>query len=213
MILDDKRPERKQEMEKAEALEREAHKKKVEARNAVIPEIKLISDWRVEQKYNEAINSQLLFVHQIVPTKKRFLEEAIKNRQQIKKLIIEDHQDNSSHEKRGYNISIETDEKTIAALSEEACKLKLSLEAYVRAVFYSAAFEINETKRRHEEEQKKQMEANACVDIGRGRKIGPELRRKLEEKFGKPRFNNLFGIATYNHVDMLLDLAKEYFGI
>lgn len=214
MNIVDKRAEREQERNEKEKLKREAEKKRVEVLYPDVPEIKLVPDWRVTQEYEWAIEpNRKYFVHERLPAKKRFLEEAVKNRHQLRKLIVEDYEFNYEYASV-HSFSIETDADTLDILTMEARKLNLSLEAYIRAIFYTAAFEINKAKRNYEEDVKKQLEENACVNIcdeGRGRQIGPELRRKLEEKFGKPRCNGM--AYTYNYVDMLLDVAAEYFSL
>ena len=207
MNIVDKRPERERER-KEKTLARKA--KEETNFKASIPEIKLVSDWRVEQEYNQAIEPHRLFVGQRMPTKKRFLEEAIKNRQQLKKLIVEDYQFDYAHAERN-NFSIETDEETLATLTKEASKHGLLLEAYIRAIFYTAAFEVNETKRQREEEIKKHVEENGVAELGKGRKISPELRKELEKKFGMPKFNGV--VDKYDYIDKLIDVAKEYFGV
>lgn len=156
MNIVDKRPEREQKRNEEIRQKREAEAKKQEALLAIInaPKIVLAPDWRVEQEYNMAIEPHRLFSQERMPAKKRFLEDAVENRNKLKKLIVEDYEFNYEFANR-YNFSIDTDQKTLDTLTKEADKLQLSLEAYIRAIFYTAAFEINEAKRNYEEDVKK----------------------------------------------------------
>ncbi|MFT8343747.1 MAG: hypothetical protein ABF652_20250 [Clostridium beijerinckii] len=202
--------ERKKEKELSAELLRIADQEKQKRKEAAfVPEIIFVSDWRIEQEYEKAVNTGILFPHQVDLAKTTFLKQALENRDKLKELVIEEYEPNRQYPKY---VSMETTKEYIQTLQDEARKAGIEYDQYIRAIYYTTALEINNSKAKLAEEFKVRQEESKTFEI-KG-EIDQELRRKLESKYGQPIYSNtLFYTCTYGYTDMLIDLAKEYFGI
>jgi hypothetical protein len=207
MEIINKKAER--EYERTKEMEAANNKRKeIEAARIPIPTISFATDWRVMQEYNEAVNASMLFSHEVSSAEKNFLKMAIRNRSQLKSLVVDEYDGDPYNQKI---IEIESDEGTISELKGEASKLKLSTKEYIRSIFYTTALKINTRKHEEELERKRRVEANKHFLIGRAY-INRELKEKLEERFGEPK-KNILGRRRNIYAEMLISLANEHFGL
>lgn len=211
MRVINKRNEREEEkkswLQKIQQIREEAERAR-EA--AIVPEIKVFTDWRIEQEYNNAMSNYVIFAHQVEEVRSNFLKDAIDNRSNLKELVLE------AYEPDEYNptiITIEVDNEIIDTLKKEARRLSIGYDEYIRAIFYTTAFEKNKKKQEAKVKQS-EKEKEAWLFEFNGH-INQQLRRKLEEKYGKQQHFSIpgFSAISYGYGDMLIDLANEYFGI
>lgn len=146
------------------------------------------------------------FTHTQIEAADRFLTVAIRDRKQLTQLLLEE------YDKHPHNIplSLPEDQQTIDILTDEAQKLGIDYETYLRSLFYSLLEQINEMHVKIEEEKARQEWENRVVKVDGV--INADIRRKLEEKYGPPVCVDLFGISRQWYLDMLIKVAEEYFG-
>lgn len=206
---------RKSEREKEkEALEIERRKKEQAAKElkakSIVPTIKIILDWRLSGEYDKYMKNEVIFAHQAIDLRNDYFRHAINNRKNLKHIIVEGYErPMETH----FNVAeFETDNSTVEILQGEASELRMSLDEYVRGIFYTTACEVNEEKKKRKEEYEAYVKEHELYDIGKSY-ISQELKRKLDEKYGKPESLFMFGVPADTYTNMLIDLAKEYFGI
>jgi hypothetical protein len=176
--------------------------------------ISFTSNWIVEDVYTRAhsgvvtINESIQQVQEA--NRNKFFEHVLNNRANIDTVIIKDHEPNGyGHD---YIVSIESDTETIEKLHQEARKLNLNYEDYLRGLYYTTALEMIKRRERAAEETVMRMKRTSPVDVRL--EITQELREKLEAKFGQPKYSvGVLNFKIYDYGDMLLDLAKEYLGL
>lgn len=206
---------RKSEREKEkEALENERRKQERAADKlrveSIIPRIKIVLDWRLNGEYDKYMENKVVFAGQRLDLRNDYFRHAINNRKNLKNIIVEGYERPIETD---FNIvEFETDNTTIEALQGEASELRISIDEYVRGIFYTTAYEVNEDKKKRKEEHEAYVKEHELYDIG-GSYISQELKRKLESKYGKPESIFMFGVPADAYTNMLIDLAKEYFEI
>lgn len=197
-----------------EALENERRKNEQAAKElrekSIIPKIKIILDWRLSGEYDKYRKNEVIFEHQIVDLRNDYFRHAINNRKNLKQIIVEGYE--RPMETYRNTAEFETDNSTIQILQDEASKLGMSLDEYVRGIFYTTAYEVNQAREQAAAEHEAYMKEHTPYTI-ESSSISQELKRKLENKYGKPELNSLFGINTSVYTNMLIDLAEEYFEI
>ncbi|NRT74432.1 hypothetical protein [Clostridium beijerinckii] len=211
MKVINKKSEREKEKE---ALENERRKKEKVAKElkakSIVPKIKIVLDWRLRGEYDKYMENKVIFAHEELSLRNNYFKHAINNRKKLKNIITEEYERPiETH----FNVAeFETDNSTIEALQGEASELRMSLDEYVRGIFYTTAYEVNQARKRTNEEHEAYMKEHTPYDIG-GSHINQELKRKLDSKYGKPESAWGFGVPADAYTNMLIDLAKEYFGI
>ena len=165
--------------------------------------IKVVLDWRVSGQL-DPITKDIWYSQ---TNKENFLKYAIKNREQLKELYVEPFEYIAHGNVR--SIEAECDKDTIDMLDKEARKEGLGFNEYVTSIVYTTAFNINQERERVRAIADADAAERTPFMISEGY-ISQELKRKLESKYGEPK-----GILIPQDIytNMLVDLAKEYFGI
>lgn len=101
----------------------------------------------------------------------------LKDRKNIKALNITQ-QESSSNRHMDFNYG----EDLYKELVEEAKKLKIDINYYIRGIVYSRTMELMEEKRRKEKEIEEWREDNRVINFHFS--IEKDLRKKLEKKYG-----------------------------
>lgn len=198
-----------------ERNKREAYQGKADAaKENAIPTIKIVLDWRLHQEYQKYLDSKRImeWQHGSVKLKKDYLKQAIDNRTKLNNIIVELYDEPAALIKN--IVEIETDYATIDTLKQEANVLGLSFDVYIRGIFYTTAYEVNQQADREEAEWKAYVEESTPFRIGESF-ISQKLKRKLESsKYNHPDGSNgLYGIPESIYTDMLIELANEHFGL
>lgn len=199
--------------EEQDNKQREQYQAKVKAqKESIIPTIKIIPDWRLMGEYNKYIKYKkiIVFAGLIKETERNYFKYAIRNREKLSSLIVEDYE--RPMETHFNTVEIETDNATVEQLSREASKLNLTFDEYVRGIFYTTAYEANQISDQKQADFEAYVKENTPYQIG-GSHISQELKRKLDGKYGTPTNNGLFGLSMDTYTNMLIDLANEYFGL
>ncbi|MCE5222055.1 MAG: hypothetical protein LLF98_12585 [Clostridium sp.] len=167
--------------------------------------IRVVLDWRVSGQLDPITKG----IWEIDTTRNRenFLKTAIENRKQIEELYVEPFDYIVGGNIRA--IEVEYDKDTIEMLSNEASKAGLGFNEYVTSIVYTTAFNINQEREKAKAISDADTAERTPFMISEGY-ISQELKRKLESKYGMPK--GLL-IPKDIHTNMLIDLAKEYFGI
>lgn len=211
MKVINKKSEREKEKE---ALELGRRKKEQAAKKlkeeSIIPTIKIILDWRLIGEYNKYMENKVVFAHEELSLRNDYFRYAINNRKNLENVIIEGYE--RPMETHFNTAEFETDNSIIEALQSEASQLGMSLDEYVRGIFYTTAYEVNQDKEKVKKEHEAYVKEHTPYDIGSS-SISQELKRKLDSKYGKPENVLGFGVSADAYTKMLIDLAKEYFGI
>ena len=155
------------------------------------------------------MKNKVIFPHEEIKIRNNFLKYAIENRDKLNQIIIEDYK--PGVERCHNRVEIETDENTIEALNKEARKLGLDLYQYIRGIFYTTAYEVNQEREKIWKENEERSKEATPFYIGESY-ISQKLKRNLESKYGKPK-NTLFGVNPSVYTDMLVKVAEEYFNI
>jgi hypothetical protein len=206
---------KKSEREKEnEALELERRKKEQTAKKlqeeSIIPKIKIVLDWRLIGEYDKYMENKVVFAGQRLDLRNDYFKQAINNRKNLKHIIVERYERPLETD---FNVAeFETDNTTIEALKGESNELRISIDEYVRGIFYTTAYEVNQEKKKRNEEAEAYAKEHTPYDIGKSY-ISQELKRKLENKYGKPESNFMFSVPADAYTNMLIDLAEEYFKI
>ena len=211
MKVINKKSEREKE---AAALETERIKKYQAANklreDSIIPTINIVLDWRLNGEYDKYMENEVVFAGQRLDLRNEYFRQAINNRKNLKNIIVEGYERPIKTDSN--TAEFETDNSTIEVLQSEANQLGMSLDEYVRGIFYTTAYEVNQERKKKKEEHEAYMKEHTPYDIG-GSHISQELKRKLESKYGKPENNFMFGVPADAYTNMLIDLAEEYFKI
>lgn len=167
--------------------------------------VRVVLDWRVYGQLDPITKG----IWEIETTRNRenFLKTAIENRKQLKELYVEPFDYIVGGNIR--TIEVEYDKDTIDTLNKEAQKEGLGFNEYVTSIVYTTAFNINQERERVRAIADADTAERTPFMISEGY-ISQELKRKLESKYGEPA-----GMIITNDIytNMLIDLAKEYFGI
>lgn len=176
----------------------------------IIPRINIVLDWRLSGEYEKYMENKVVFAGQKLDLRNEYFRQAINNRKNLKNIIVEGYE---RPMETYHNIAeFETDSSTVEALQSEANQLGMSLDEYVRGIFYTTAYEVNQERKKRKEEHEAYMKEHTPYDIG-GSHISQELKRKLDSKYGKPESAWGFGVPADAYTNMLIDLAEEYFEI
>lgn len=211
MKVINKKSEREKEQEALEIERIKNHRAASKLREeSIIPTIKIVLDWRLSGEYEKYMENKVIFAGQKLDLRNHYFRYAINNRKKLKNIIVEGYErPMGTH----FNtVEFETDNATIEALNSESSQLGISIDEYVRGIFYTTAYEVNQARKRTKEEHDAYMKEHTPYDIG-GSHISQELKRKLESKYGKPENNFMFGVPADAYTNMLIDLAEEYFKI
>lgn len=213
MKIIDNKTQRELEIKRNEAARREKEEAEAKAKKErIIPTIKIILDWRLAAEYEKYIRSKEIIVwpHDGNGPKKNYFKYAIENRANLKEIVIEGY--DYPRETLFNSLEIESDTATIEALKAEAIKLNLGYDEYVRGIFYTTAYVVNQEKAKKEAEHDAYVKEHTPFRVGEGF-ISQELKRCLEKKFGNPVTNTMFGVSESIYTELLIKLANEYFGI
>lgn len=146
-----------------------------------------------------------MFGFQETETANKFLALAIRDRKKLETLIIND--DMPEGGPRDRHLALPTDPQLIDELTREAAKVGIGYEAYLGALFGSTVHAILETHRaRTKEAERRVREATPLYVEGW---MPADVKRRLEKKYGPPKFNPVFGVTVDTYLDMLCNLAKE----
>lgn len=143
------------------------------------------------------------YINQQIEAAHRFFELSIRDRSMIKELIVEEYRDHYQNIK----LNLVPNKEVLTQLKNEARELGLDSITYLRAIFYTRAFDINQAQRKLNEEQKAEQFDSRTVEI-KGY-INKDIRKKLEAKYGKPKWNSKFNIPIETYFDLLLRAANE----
>lgn len=165
--------------------------------------VRVVLDWRVSGQLNP-ITEDIWYSQ---AKKESFIKQAIKNRKQLKELYVEPFEYIVHGNIRA--IEIEYDKDTIDMLDNEAHKEGLGFNEYVTSIVYTTAFNINQEREKARVKAEAESKERMPYHIGESQ-ISQELKRKLDSKYGEPA-----GMIIPNnaYTNMLIDLAKEYFGV
>ncbi|RII32130.1 hypothetical protein D2A34_24740 [Clostridium chromiireducens] len=211
MKVINKKTEREKE---AAALEVERIKKYQAANKlreeSIIPKIKIVLDWRLSGEYDRYMENKVVFAGQVLELRNGYFRNAINNRKKLKNIIVEGYERTIETD---CNVAeFETDNSTVEALQGEANQLGMSLDEYVRGIFYTTAYEVNQERKKKKEDHEAYMKEHTPYNIGASH-ISQELKRKLDSKYGEPKSIFAFGVPADAYTNMLIDLAEEYFEI
>jgi len=197
--------------------------KKIQKEEATPLMVGFITDWRVEDKYLQAMRERLKSnpYNSIIEARKDFLKNAINNRHNLKNIVIEPHEPNQRRPHSRIEIEV-TDEEYMAIQADfqKAGLVSAGLDTYLRALYYSTAIEMidgdNKKKLRLEESMRQRTLYNieGAIDF--------KLRTLLIEKYSndpslKDYMNSNLNYSLYRAErilgDMLVLAAKELFGL
>lgn len=170
--------------------------------------VRVVLDWRVSGQL--ASITKAIWEHQTKENRVNFLKHSIKNRTQLKELYVEPFEYNAHGNTE--TIEVEYDKDTIDMLNSEASKEGLGFNEYVTSIVYTTAFNINQEREKARAISEVEAKERASYIIG-GSHISQELKRKLDSKYGKPESVLAMGVPADAYTNMLIDLAKEYFGM
>lgn len=167
--------------------------------------IRVACDWRMLGQLDSITKG--IWPVETRMNKENFLKSAINNREQLKELYVESFKYNAREK-----IEVEYNKDIIEMLDDEATSNGLALNEYVNSIVYTTAFNINQERAKARAKVEAEEKERTPYTIGTS-SISQELKRKLENKYGKPKMDTLFGLNESAYTDMLIDIAEEYFKI
>lgn len=214
-----------QERYDAEARETETREKRRRAREALLRAekakptglsidagawnlfLKVLQNGAMLRVYGNTI-AGAFFYHDQVTAADRFLTIAIRDRQQLPELVLEEF----DRRRIKAALTLPTDPIIVDTLTEEAGGIGIDYETYLRALFYSRLYQISEEHERFNEEQAREQWDNRPVRTEGV--IHAELRKRLEGKYGMPEmWDPLWGTPKSGYFNLLIKVAEEYFGL
>lgn len=211
MKVINKKSEREKEQEALEIERIKNHRAASKLREeSIIPRINIVLDWRLSGEYEKYMENKIVFAGQMLDLRNEYFRQAINNRKNLKNIIVEGYERPIKTDSN--TAEFETDDSTIEALQSEANQLGMSLDEYVRGIFYTTAYEVNEERKKRKEDYEAYAKEHTPYDIGSSH-ISQELKRKLDSKYGEPKSIFAFGVPADAYTNMLIDLAEEYFKI
>lgn len=177
------------------------------------PTIKVVPDWRMMQQFNEGYATGVVFNHQEKEVKQNFLKHVINNRSSLNELIVEEYTPNKMTEEQD-TITIEVSKETYKELKQEARKLNLGLETYIRSLFYTESYNANEKRKKHEVQREKERKENELFSMNV--EVNNELKERLLKDYGgEEHSNRLMGHEERKkyYGDMAVKALNEHYGI
>lgn len=177
------------------------------------PTIKVIPDWRMMQQFNEGYETGIVFNHQKKEVKENFLKHVINKRSSLNELIIEEYTPNKMTEEQD-TISIEVSKDTYKELKQEARKINLELDTYIRSLFYTEAYNTNEKRKKNKVQREKERKENELFSMNV--EVNNELKERLLKDYGEEGHSNrLMGYEERKkyYGDMAVKALNEHYGI
>jgi predicted DNA binding CopG/RHH family protein len=210
MRVVDRAKERREELGVLQAVKEQARKAlaSIRSENAEYP-TEVYIDRATWREFLEQLNSPgigrfygnemvcgAFYIHTQIPAAEQFLKLAIRDRDQLSELVIEEFE----YHPQNIPLALPDDRALITKLEKEAAKFGLDVDKYIRAIFFSRVLEIKKAKEKADQERLEKEFDNRVI---KGEVvIDAELRRKIERVCGKQ--------TGLGYIKRLKEIANKY---
>lgn len=173
-------------------------------------------DWRINNQLRIMKEDHARWVNGTPQGRTLFLQTAIKNRNTLDALEIQDYDSANAKARAGLDrLSCRVDEETLATLKDEARALHLDLDQYMRALTYSYAKKVRDEKiqRDNEAEAKRIAMTPLNIEVPLLKPVQAALLEKYPLTEEEESNTHIDGSFRYTYMkERLLKLIEETLG-